>query len=462
VENGRLTERLEATVAELRDRETQLAHQAFHDSLTGLANRTLFADRLDQALRRRVRSHAMTAVMVCDLDDFKVINDTLGHGPGDRLLCEMAERLRSNARAEDTVARLGGDEFAVLLEELPGDEEAYEVARRMTRALARPVTVGLQASAGTVSIGVAFAGGGDEDSQTLLRDADIAMYEAKAAGGNTFRVFEPQMLDDIVARQDLKRDLRVAAGRPEQIELLYQPIIEVESAAIAGMEALMRWRHPSRGLLQPAAFIEMAESTGLIVPTGRQALRIACRQMASWLEEGLECPNVAVNLSPRQLGDPNVVWIVQSALDEHGLDPSSLTLEITESMTLSGADEAIERLRRLKATGVRIAIDDFGSGYSSLEYLRRLPVDVLKIDRGFTMHITQSAGAAVLLDAMVRLAHTMDLVTVVEGVETAEQLATVHDIGADLAQGYFIGEPAPVADITAALRLRGIGSRLLP
>ncbi|HUO48492.1 MAG TPA: GGDEF domain-containing phosphodiesterase, partial [Acidimicrobiales bacterium] len=304
------------------------------------------------------------------------------------------------------VARLGGDEFAVLLEELHNEEEAFEVARRTTRALARPVDVGQEPSSGSVSIGVAFARGDDhEDSQSLLRDADIAMYEAKAAGGNTFRVFEARMLDDIVAHQDLKRDLRMAAGRTEEIELVYQPIIEVDTAAIAGMEALMRWRHPTRGLLTPAAFIEAAEATGDIVAMGRSALRLACRQVATWLEEGLECPNVAVNLSPRQLEDPNIVWIVQSALDEHGLDPSTLTLEITESMTLNGADTAIERLRRLNHIGVRIAIDDFGSGYSSLEYLRRLPVDVLKIDRGFTMHITQSAGAAVLLDAMVRLAH---------------------------------------------------------
>jgi diguanylate cyclase (GGDEF)-like protein len=463
LENRRLTGRLEAIVFELRDRETQLAHQAFHDSLTGLANRMLFSDRLDHALARRARTDSVMAVMVCDLDDFKVVNDTLGHGPGDRLLQAMGERLRTNARAADTVARLGGDEFAVLLEGLHNPEEAYDVARRMTRALARPVTIGAEPSTETVSIGVAFArGAAGEHSQSLLRDADVAMYEAKAAGGNTFRVFEPRMLDDIVAQQDLKRDLRSAAGRPEEIELVYQPIIEVDTAAIAGMEALMRWRHPTRGLLMPAEFIEAAEDSGDIVAMGRSALRLACRQATAWLQQGLECPNVAVNLSPRQLEDPDVVWVVQSALEEHGLAPTALTLEITESMTLNGADTAIERLRRLHQLGVRIAIDDFGSGYSSLEYLRRLPVDVLKIDRGFTMHITQSAGAAVLLDAMVRLAHTLDLVTVVEGVETPEQLATVHNIGADLAQGFFIGEPASVADITAALRLRGIGAPLMP
>jgi EAL domain-containing protein (putative c-di-GMP-specific phosphodiesterase class I) len=336
------------------------------------------------------------------------------------------------------------------------------VARRMTRAMARPIMVGMQSMTATVSIGIAFADNGDESSQSLLRDADIAMYEAKGAGGNCYRVFEAQMLDDIVARLDLKRDLRMVAGQPDQLELHYQPIIDVRSAEVAGMEALLRWRHPGRGLLPPSAFIEVAESTGLIVPMGRAALRAACRQAATWSRAGLHCPSVAVNLSARQLEDPNIVWLVQSALDEQGLEPQALTLEITESMTLNGADTAIERLRRLKSIGVRLAIDDFGSGYSSLEYLRQLPVDVLKIDRGFTMHIAENPGAAVLLDAMVRLAHTLELVTVVEGIETAAQLDTVRTIGADLAQGFFIGEPVPAAEITESLELRRMGAGLLP
>ncbi len=296
----------------------------------------------------------------------------------------------------------------------------------------------------------------------MLRDADIAMYEAKGAGGNCYRAFENKMLDDIVADLDLKRDLRVAAGRPDQLELHYQPIIDVRTAEVAGVEALLRWRHPTRGLLPPGAFIETAESTGLIVPLGRAALRAACRQAALWSVAGLVCPSIAVNLSPRQLEDPNIAWIVQSALDEHGLDAEVLILEITESMTLNGADSSIERLRRLKSIGVRLAIDDFGSGYSSLEYLCQLPVDVLKIDLGFTAHIADSPGAAVLLDAMVRLAHTLGLVTVVEGIETVEQLDIVRQIGSDHAQGYFIAEPAPAEQVTAALALRYSGAGLVP
>ncbi|HXX90839.1 MAG TPA: EAL domain-containing protein [Acidimicrobiales bacterium] len=459
VENGRLTDRLEATVTELRDRETELAHQAFHDSLTGLANRALFGDRLDHALARRARAgRRLTAVMVCDLDDFKVVNDTLGHEPGDVLLRAMAERLRASARAEDTVARLGGDEFAVLLEDLRTAEEVHQVARRMTRALAEPVVVGLQSMTATVSIGIAFAGRGDESSQTLLRDADIAMYEAKAAGGNCHRVFQPHMLDDVVARLDLKRDLRALSSAPDQLELHYQPIVDLGSAQVAGVEALMRWRHPERGLLLPGAFIETAETTGLIVPLGLAALRAACRQAAEWHAAGVGCPSVAVNLSARQLEDPDIVRSVRGALDEHGLAPDALTLEITESMTLNGAQSSIERLQHLKAIGVRLAIDDFGSGYSSLEYLRQLPVDALKIDRAFTVHVAENAGAAVLLDAMVRLAHTLGLVTVVEGIETAAQLDTVRSIGADQAQGFFVAEPVPAAAVTEDLALRRIGA----
>jgi diguanylate cyclase (GGDEF)-like protein len=439
-------------VQELHEREHRLEHQAFHDPLTGLANRLLFTDRTQQALRRQQRSGRPLALMVCDLDDFKAVNDTLGHDAGDELLEGAASRLRRCVREVDTIARLGGDEFAVLLEDVTDPYAAHRTATRMLKALEEPIRVGDRDIGVRASIGLVLSALDGVTSDALLRNADVALYKAKSAGKHCISVFEGRMLDDVVAKLALRTDLTAAIANPGQLHLHYQPIIDLSTGTFTGVEALVRWRHPTRGLLYPGSFIETAEETGDIVALGAAALHEACRQAVSWEQAGVSCPTMAVNLSARQLHDRAIVSTVQAALEESGLPASALVLEITESVTLDGATKAIERLHQLKELGIGLAIDDFGTGYSSLEYLRRLPVDTLKIDRSFIMEIDASPAAAVLVDAVINLAHTLGLETIVEGIETVSQLDTVRGIGSDQAQGYFIAMPAPAEEIGPLLQ----------
>jgi diguanylate cyclase (GGDEF)-like protein len=459
IENVTLTGRLQSSVAELRAREEELAYKASHDPLTGLPNRVLFADRVAHALDRRLRAGTMMAVMVCDLDEFKSINDTLGHPVGDEVLRTVAQRLVGCLRAGDTVARLSGDEFGVLVEDLSGPEAALESAARLTASVRPSMEIAGNQVAVSTSIGIALTVTPTDTAQSLLRDADVGLYEAKGAGKDRFRVVDSEMLKDVFADIALKNDLRSLAEHPEQLELHYQPIVDVFSGALCSVEALVRWRHPRHGLIHPDGFIARAEETGAIIPIGAAVIEEACAQMASWREMGLHCPPVAVNVSPRQLREASLVPTIKRALEAHAIPPHLLTIEITEGVLMRSAEQAVTRLRQLKSLGLTIAIDDFGTGYSSLAYLRRMPVDVLKIDRSFTNEIDDMSPTVVLMDLMNQIGHALGLVTVIEGVETPEQMNAIRLLGCDRAQGFLIARPMPAVAMTSLIMSRSVAGR---
>jgi diguanylate cyclase (GGDEF)-like protein/PAS domain S-box-containing protein len=442
-------------VTERKALEQQLEHQAFHDSLTGLPNRALLMDRIDHALVRARRDGSALAVLFLDLDDFKVVNDSLGHDAGDRLLVEVAERIRGCLRPEDTAARLGGDEFAVLLEGVRDEGEAARVADRIKDALRTPFSLGPQKAHeahANASIGVALGRPGRLNAQDFLRNADIAMYQAKTKGKARYELFEPDMNVKAARRLEAENRLRKAVERGE-IVAHYQPKVSLEDGAVLGMEALARWINPERGLVLPSEFIPTAEETGLIVPMGESVLREACRQAVAWQEEKPGCSSVVVwvNLSPRQFHHTDVVGQVSSVLQETRLDPYYLGLEITESVVMDDAESTIETLGRLKGLGVRIAIDDFGTGYSSLSYLKRFPVDALKIDRSFVGGISEHPADLAIAQAVITLGRVLGMEVVAEGVETAEQLDLLRDLGCDHAQGYHLSCPMPAEESSAFL-----------
>ena len=439
-------------ITETKRLEGELAHQAFHDSLTNLPNQALFRDRVEHALTRAARQHMKIAVLFVDLDNFKTVNDSLGHTVGDELLVAVTARLQRCLRQGDTAARLGGDEFAVLLEDLEAKAGATAIADRIIAALRRPFAiVGKEVFIGA-SIGVAFDAPG-ADTDQLLRNADLAMYTAKLRGRSRYQVFEPAMHTAAVERLEVEADLRRACERDEFI-VHYQPIVDVRSGWIGGVEALVRWEHPTRGLLPPAAFIPLAEETGLIQQIGRRVLQVACAQVREWQLERDTVPrlNVSVNLSPRQLTDPKLVADVASALETAGLAAESLTLEITESAMMHDTEVAIARLTELKALGVSLAVDDFGTGYSSLSYLQRFPIDSLKIDRSFVAGIDGDAEQSALARAIVRLAQTLQLHAVAEGVETESQLERLRELGCRYAQGFYLAMPQDAESLGALLR----------
>jgi diguanylate cyclase (GGDEF)-like protein/PAS domain S-box-containing protein len=434
-------------ITERKVLEQELAHQAFHDSLTKLANRALFLDRVQHALRRSDRADSPTSVLFVDVDDFKTINDSLGHPAGDQVLIELAARVRSCLRPEDTVARLGGDEFAVLLEDSDASD-AVAAASRILAVASTEMNIQRHPIVIQASIGVAVSQGSGS-AEELLRDADVAMYAAKALGKGQYVVFEPEMHQAALARIELRADLQRAIEAGE-LFLHYQPIVSLEKMRISGVEALVRWQHPRRGVLAPGAFIPLAEETGLIDPLGRWVLVEACRQAKVWAKErrGL---TVSVNLSARQLQRPDFVDDVAELLRDTKLDPSLLVLEITESVLMRDAEESVERLRSLNDLGVRLAIDDFGTGYSSLSYLKRFPVDILKIDRSFVEGLARGAEESALARAIVQIGRSLRLRTVAEGIEDADQLARLRDIGCDFGQGYFLATPVPAYEISAML-----------
>ena len=440
-------------VTERRALEQALAHQALHDPLTQLANRTLLADRTAHALARAARDGSdAVGVLFVDLDDFKRVNDGLGHAAGDALLQVVATRLLASTRGSDTVARLGGDEFAVLLE---GDVAgAMQVADRISAALRRPVTVAGREVVPNGSIGMAMARPG-EDAGVLLRNADVAMYAAKERGKGCVALFEPEMQTAVATRLELETDLQAGLSRGE-FSVAYQPIVDVGSGRTIGVEALARWQHPTRGSVPPSTFIPVAEDTGHIVALGRWVLREACRQMAEWraLPRSGQAPplTMAVNVSGRQLNDDALVEDVRAALAESGLDPAALVLEITESSIVQDSDQTLARLHALKALGLRLAIDDFGTGYSSLSYLRQFPIDVLKIDKSFIDGVARSGHEAALARTIIALAETLTLHCVAEGVETSAQLAQLRGLGCGYAQGYLFARPMTPALLTAQLR----------
>jgi diguanylate cyclase (GGDEF)-like protein len=452
VDNRRLNRRLESTVTELEAREVDLARQAFHDPLTGLVNRVLFADRLHHALERQKRDQGTLAVMIVDLDDFKSVNDTLGHLAGDELLKQVATRLQASVRQADTIARIGGDEFALLLENVIATEDAVRAVERVGHMLRTPLNIGGGEVKASASVGIVLAPGPGPTGDELLRDADIALYEAKYNGKSCYRIFESKMLEGVVSRMQLKSELGSLGSHLGQLTLHYQPILSARTGRMTGVEALMRWQHPTRGLLYPTSFIEFAEETGAIVMVGAAAMDMACAQAAAWRDLGIACPTISVNLSARQLHDPGVVEMVSRSLAKYSLPPADLTIEITESITMKDADQAVERLRRLKDLGVSIAIDDFGTGWSSLSYLRRLPVDFVKFDRSFTADVASDQDAATLIKLMNNLAHALGLETVAEGIETAAQLNAVRRLGCDHVQGFHLARPAPASAVTELIR----------
>jgi len=426
--------------------EDELRHQAFHDSLTNLANRALLIDRTDHAIRRLERGGSSVAVLMIDLDGFKTVNDSLGHGVGDTLLVQVAARLQTALRSGDTAARIGGDEFAILVEDAGQTEQATVVAERVMHALATPFKLEGTELFVHGSVGIAMTTG-DKDAGELLRDADTAMYQAKAQGKNCYRVFEPGMYSASVARLELDGDLRRAIQR-DQLLLHYQPVVSLGTSRVVALEALVRWQHPTRGLVQPDEFIPLAEENGLIVEIGRWVLHEACRQTRIWqTTTNDETLTVAVNLSARQLNDPGLATDVALALANSGLAPHSLTLEITETVLMHDPAAAIATLHQLKSSGVRLAIDDFGTGYSSLSSLQHLPVDTLKIDKAFIDGIATGAEAAGLVEAILKLASTLALETVAEGVERPEQLESLHALGCQQIQGFYFSKPLPAGDV---------------
>ncbi len=439
--------------------EQRLHHQAFHDALTGLPNRALFRDRLAQALRRAQHTGEGIVVLVIDLDDFKSINDSLGPASGDRLLIEVARRLRMLLREVDTSARLGDDEFAILHEDADCAEAGERLAERVLGALGKPALLEGRAVPLATSVGVVHVAAGDCDADAILRDADVAMYAAKAAGKGRHTLFEPSMREAVRERMELKSDLlRIAVG-DRQLEVCYQPIVDLRTRAIFGFEALLRWHHPTRGMVDTSKLIAIAEETGAIVPIGRWVLDQACREARRWLDRYEMSLPVAVNVSARQLDSPELLADVQAALHASRLPARCLVLEITETEVMQEIDHAIEVLRALKALGVRVAIDDFGSGYSSFSQLERLPVDMIKVDRDFASSqrqarvptLVERSTHATLIESVLDIARKLELITVVEGIETAEQLQELEQLGCPLGQGYLFSRAEPAVALDALI-----------
>jgi diguanylate cyclase (GGDEF)-like protein len=434
---------LENEVAERRQVEEQLLHNAFHDGLTGLANRALFMDHLKLALGRAERNESYQfAVLFLDLDRFKVINDSLGHTAGDQLLVEIARRLEATIRPGDTVSRLGGDEFSVLLDDLGGVDEAERVAERLQVELALPFNVGGHEEFTSVSIGIAMSAAVYQLPDDILRDADTAMYRAKQLGKARHAVFNQAMHARAMDRLELERDLRRAVERGEMF-LQYQSIVSLGAGSLIGFEALVRWRHPQRGVLPPADFIPIAEETGIIIQLGRWVLEEACRQMSRWqnLSPRDNPLQISVNLSCKQFLQPDLLEQIQAVLRETGLDARSLKLEITESVVMENIEMATRTLERLQALGVELSIDDFGTGYSSLSYLQRFPVNTLKIDRSFISRITESDGTAEIVRTIMQLGQNLGMDVIAEGVETEQQSAQLRALGCEFGQGYYFSLP---------------------
>ncbi|MBA3894604.1 MAG: EAL domain-containing protein, partial [Gemmatimonadales bacterium] len=437
-------------VSERKRLEEQLTHQAFHDPLTGLANRALFRDRVSHALALAQRSAQPITVLFLDLDDFKRVNDSLGHAEGDRLLVAAAERFLSCARAADTVSRLGGDEFAILIEHAAGPDGRGELLERLATAMGHPFTLSGNQVQVTASIGVATATPGDT-ADDLLRNADVAMYAAKRRGKGRSETYESRMYADVRNRLEMEAALRAAIDGGE-LTLHYQPIVHLGSGAIYGVEALVRWEHQTYGHLLPQHFIPLAEETGLIVKLGCWVLDEACRQVQAWRLAHPHVPlSVSVNISGRQLQGPGIGDALGDALASSGVDPSAVILEITESVLMQQTDAVLERLQALKKLGVRLAIDDFGTGYSSLSYLQRFPIDILKIAKPFVEEVALGAERAALARAIIGLGDTLRLQTVAEGIEMAEQRAALIELGCPLGQGHHFARALPAEAIERLL-----------
>jgi diguanylate cyclase (GGDEF)-like protein len=433
--------------ADASDTLDALRLRSLHDPLTGLPNRTLLKERLEQAVARAGRSHQVVAVLFVDLDRFKAVNDKFGHLMGDQLLVAVASRLRRLLRAGDTVARLSGDEFVIMCEALDKPEMAERVAERVAEAFGPPFELDGAALQITASVGLAFCGPGEDMPETLLRDADFAMYQAKQAGGGHHQISDAAARLATDHRGRLGRELRTAVGRGE-FELAYQPLVNVQDATMTAVEALLRWQHPDRGWVMPAEILPIAEPSGMILEIGEYVLTQACRDLRHWEEEyGSAIPCVTVNVSPYQVMAPGFHQTVDRILSTTGTDPQKVLLEVTESAFLEDGPRALSVLEKTKALGVGLVLDDFGTGYSSLSYLRRFPFDIIKIDQSFVSGLSTDHSTRKIVAAIIDLAHALDLSVVAEGIETEEQLAEVTSLGTDRAQGYYLCRPMLVDQI---------------
>ena len=445
---------IEGTVIDITERkraEERIEHLAFHDTLTGLPNRLLFNDRLDLALVQSHRQEQKLATLFLDLDRFKVINDSLGHTTGDELLSAVAERVVGCVRQGDTVARLGGDEFIVLVPGIAQSGDAARIAEKILDAVRLPVRIGERDLFVTTSIGVAIYPADGQDSDTLIRNADTAMYRAKERGRDNYQLYTPSMNSQALERLSLENRLRQALLNHELV-VYYQPLLDLKTGRIRGAEALVRWKHPDLGLLLPSEFISLAELSGLIVPLGQQVLRDACAQARAWQDMGFSDLGVAVNLSARQFQQADLVRDVTEALEATRLAAGMLDLEITESNAMQNAELSISMLRDLKRVGIRLSLDDFGTGYSSLNYLKRFPIDRIKIDQSFVRDVTRDAHDAAIASAVIAMAHHLELTVVAEGVETEEQLAFLRQNHCDEMQGYLFSAPVSASEFEHLLR----------
>ncbi len=444
----------------VNQRTEELRQQAFHDSLTGLPNRALILDRVDQMLARTRRDHTPVAALFLDLDDFKDINDTLGHDAGDQLLVEVGKRLTSALRKGDSVGRLGGDEFVILVEGKSLDAGPEVVAQRILDALSDPIEIALGDAPLTVTASIGIAVGDRTTPYQLLRDADIALYRAKASGKQCAVLFSHAMQQSVDEHRHLEVDLHRALENGEFF-LLYQPTVDLATGAFTGVEALIRWRHPVRGIVGPDEFVPALESSGLIVPVGRWVLEMACRQGAIWRSQHRTL-TVSVNVSAVQLERDRIIDDVTRVLDTCGLDPATLILELTETALMNDVQASLARLKRLKALGVGIAIDDFGTGYSSLAYLRQFPIDVLKIDQSFVSGIAESSESAAIVHTLVQLGKVLGLKMIAEGIENHDQLERLRSEGIDIGQGFLFARPLDVAAVDQLLDRFAESHRELP
>ena len=453
-ESGTHTTHFVSIITDVTERvryQEQLEYQAHHDVLTGLANRALLADRISQAIAQARRDKSQVAVLLLDLDRFKLVNDGLGHGPADELLKTVAARLMACVRDTDTVARLGGDEFVIVVRDIRHPEDAAGVADKVLKSLALPFTIADKEVFIGASIGISlYPRDGDHD-EILMRNADVAMYRVKEHGRNSYRFFLPEMGGMALGKLDMEGNLRRALENGELVPY-YQPKVNIATGRIVGAEALVRWRHPKIGVVSPNEFIPLAEETGLILPLGEQMLAQVCRQIRCWDDTGLPRIPVAVNISARQFRQDDLAQRIRYAIEESGLDPARLELELTESMVMHDADGAIGTLRELRLMGLQLSLDDFGTGYSNLTYLKRFPINTLKIDRSFVSDLTTNPDDAAIAAAVVAMAHQLGLTVVAEGVETAEQLQLLAANGCDQYQGFLFSRPVPAEDFGELLR----------
>jgi diguanylate cyclase (GGDEF)-like protein len=447
--------------AELRASADRSRETSLHDSLTGLPNRVLFLERLEHAVQRGRRSGTTAAVLFVDLDRFKAVNDQHGHGVGDELLIAVAERLTAVLRPGDTLARLSGDEFVVLCEDLDTEATVARIAARIGHAVGAPFVLSAHRVEITASVGIAFSGRGDQLSERLLEDADTAMYQAKRKGGARHQIVDLRERDRGAQLDRLERDLHEAPGRGE-LRTEYQPIVDTRDGRVAGVEALLRWDHPSRGLVTPAVLVPLAEQSGLITEIGRWVLEQACPDRHRWRNGEIDELTMSVNVSAHQLMAPDYAAGVAAVLARTDTEPRLVTLEMTESVFVQDSERALVVLNELKLLGVTLALDDFGTGYSSLNYLKRFPIDIVKIDRGFVVDMEYDGASQAIVFAVIELAHTLGLTVVAEGVETAAQHEQLASLGCDSCQGYYFARPMPAADLDALMRPRGGGKVLLP